>query len=274
MPAQRRLIPPLPPPARPVNGHPAPATGSAAAELNGLAQPQARLAPPARPGPTPPPTPGIDHLSWGGSPSRRRTVITAGIAVLVVVAAVLIPYLVHRSRDDGIGATAPVTPPAASTAGPASPEPAAPPPAGFRLHRDPTGFSIAVPTGWREERDGSLVDFRDPTSSRFIRIDQRNNPRTDPYDDWIRQEPTSKQRLPGYDLIRIGAVQYRGWPTADWEFTWGPRGGQRSHVRIRNVVPNDFHGYAIYWSTTDGQWTQDLPYFDVLVRTFAPKEER
>ena len=39
-------------------------------------------------------------------------------------------------------------------------------------------------------------------------------------------------------------------------------------------MPNEFHGYALYWSTTDSQWAKDLPYFDIFVRTFAPKAER
>jgi hypothetical protein len=197
--------------------------------------------------------------------------------VLAVLAAVLIPFVIDRVRGDGGSASEAGPPPAPTTTGPpATPSPpaAAPPPAGFVLHRDPTGFSIAVPRGWRQERNGSTVDFRDPDSGRFIRIDQRADPSTAPYDDWVSREATYKAELPGYDLVRIANVIYRGWPTADWEFTWGARGSERSHVLIRNVVPNQQHGYALYWSTADTRWTKDLPYFDVFVRTFAPKQGR
>jgi hypothetical protein len=204
-------------------------------------------------------------------------VLTVIAVVLAVIAAVLVPYLINRSREGGIGspqATPSSAVPTTSPSSMASPVAAAAPPAGFQLHRDQTGFSIAVPNGWREERDGSIVDFPDPTSSRFIRIDQRADPRTDPYDDWIGLEPAYKQRLPGYRLIRIANVEYRDWRTADWEFTWGAPGSERSHVIIRNVVPNEFHGYALYWSTPDSHWKKDLPYFDTFVRTFAPKAGR
>jgi hypothetical protein len=277
--------PPLPPPLRRVNGQPTTArppaaatrAGAGAAERDGHTPSSATPQPPLAPTPFPrTPTPRIEDLH--GGPDRRPSLITIAALVLVVMAAVLIPYLIDRSRGDSAVATAPTTPTAAATTANASttpsPEPAAAPPPGFRLHRDPTGFSIAVPNGWREERDGSLVDFHDPTSSRFIRIDQREDPRTEPYDDWISQEPTYKQRLPGYALIRIANVQYRGWRTADWEFTWGAAGSERSHVRIRNVVPNEFHGYALYWSTADSDWADDLAYFDIFVRTFAPKAGR
>ena len=277
VPAPRTAVPPE----RAVNGHatrPVPAGRSvigpapAAAARNGHPAPTRPAPTPARP--SRPAQPRIEELG-GGSASRRRSLLTVLAVVLAVVAAVLIPFLIDRARDDGAAPPADSTPSAAVTSpATASPEPAAPPPAGFVLHRDPSGFSIAVPRGWRLERDGSIVDFRDPTSSRFIRIDQRADPRTEPYDDWIAREPTYKADLPGYDLIRIANVMYRSWPTADWEFTWGASGSERSHVLIRNVVPNEYHGYALYWSTTDARWKKDLPYFETFVRTFAPKPGR
>jgi hypothetical protein len=52
------------------------------------------------------------------------------------------------------------------------------------------------------------------------------------------------------------------------------RGNERSHVLIRNAMPNQFPGYALYWSTTDAQWKKDLLYFDVVARTFAPRTGR
>jgi hypothetical protein len=283
---------PAPPVRRPVNGRSAAALPAGPSVIgaapsadrtprNGRTPPLTRPAAPAPPRPTPfptPPRPRIEELAGGGSGSRRRSVLTVLAVALALVAAVLIPFAVDRARDDASGSPPQAGPKSASPTDPASgsprPEAAAPPPAGFRLHRDRTGFSIAIPSGWREERDGSIVDFRDPTSSRFIRIDQRADPRTDPYDDWIGLEPTYKRRLPGYDLLRIENVPYRGWPAADWEFTWGASGSERSHVRIRNVVPNQYHGYALYWSTTDSGWTKDLPYFDIFVRTFAPRAGR
>jgi hypothetical protein len=33
-------------------------------------------------------------------------------------------------------------------------------------------------------------------------------------------------RLSGYQRISLDRVEYRGWNTADWEFTWDGRNGQ------------------------------------------------
>ncbi|MBC7307754.1 MAG: protein kinase, partial [Dietzia sp.] len=41
-------------------------------------------------------------------------------------------------------------------------------PEGFELHEDPTGFRVAVPAGWRAERDGPRVYLRDPASRAFL----------------------------------------------------------------------------------------------------------
>ena len=202
--------------------------------------------------------------------------------MLAGLAAVLLPKVLDEN-----GTAAGTAPPAASKPAPApptdraatsgtaqpgttsSPEPAAPPPPGFRLYKDPTGFSIAVPRAWRAVRDGTLVDFRGPDSTRFLRIDQRTNPRGDPYDDWIAQAPAVGARLTGYDLKRIARVRFRGWPTADWEFVWGGR-TDPTHVLNRNVVPSPFRAYALYWSTSDSRWTVDRELFDVIASTFSP----
>ena len=287
VPAPRNLTPPE----RVVNGHGTrsvpttrPASGITPAARNGTtangtsgnghtaSPPRPTPVPTRRPGPTTSP-PRIEEIG-GGPTSRRRSLLIALAVVAAVLAALLIPFAIDRARGDDTPEAGPPPGPTATSPAPPSPEAAAPPPDGFVLHRDPTGFSIAVPRGWRQERDGTIVDFRDPTSSRFIRIDQRADPRTEPYDDWIGREATYKAKLPDYDRIRIANVTYRNWPTADWEFTWGARGSERSHVLVRNVVPNEYHGYALYWSTADSRWAKDLPYFDVFVRTFSPKAGR
>jgi len=139
-------------------------------------------------------------------------------------------------------------------------------PAGFFLHEDPTGFSVAVPDGWDVVREGSMVDFEDPASSAYLRIDQTDDPKDDPLADWIAQEQTVSQRLTNYELIRIDGLDYRGWESADWEFVYGESG---THVLNRNVVTGPM-AYAIYWSVPVGQWDAGLSMFDVFAATFQP----
>jgi hypothetical protein len=127
-------------------------------------------------------------------------------------------------------------------------------PAGFTRYTDPVdGFSLVVPAGWRPVRSGTLVDFHDPTSSRFLRIDTSDHPLPDPYQNWIDYEQEFRQGRTGYQLIGIRRVpDYRpdeGWTTADWEFMLGG-----THVLDRNIRVSASRAHAIYWSTPQSRW--------------------
>jgi hypothetical protein len=127
-------------------------------------------------------------------------------------------------------------------------------PAGFTRYTDPRdGFSLIIPAGWRPVRLDTRVDFDDPTSSRFLRIDTSDTPLADPYQNWIDYERQFRQGKSDYRNLGIRRVSdYRpeeGWTTADWEFTLGG-----THVLDRNIRVSDARAHAIYWSTPQSQW--------------------
>jgi eukaryotic-like serine/threonine-protein kinase len=141
-------------------------------------------------------------------------------------------------------------------------------PAGFTLHRDQTGFSIAVPEGWTPVRSGTLVDFREPNGRRFLRIDQTEDPKPDPQQDWLDQEPSVANRLAGYERLSMERVNFRGWEASDWLFEWTASGG-RLRVLNRGLTTGEY-GYALYWSVPEGQWEESRSIFDVAAATFTP----
>ncbi|TDW75389.1 serine/threonine-protein kinase [Kribbella pratensis] len=141
-------------------------------------------------------------------------------------------------------------------------------PAGFERHRDPTGFSVAVPNGWTSERGSGPVYFREPSGSGLLIIDQTDRPKADPVADWRQQEAARRSGYTDYHRIRIEAVNYFD-KAADWEFTYAARSG-RQHVLIRGVVTSPNQAYGIYWSTPDAQWQQNLPALRTILKTFQP----
>jgi eukaryotic-like serine/threonine-protein kinase len=141
-------------------------------------------------------------------------------------------------------------------------------PAGFTLHRDPTGFSVAVPEGWAPVRKGTLVDFQEPGGRRFLRIDQTTDPKPDPNQDWLNQEPSVANRLAGYERISLQPIDFRGWRASDWLFEWSPSSG-RLRVLNRGLTTGAY-GYALYWSVPEGQWEDSRSIFDVAAATFTP----
>ena len=213
---------------------------------------------------------------------------------MAVLAAVLLPQLLDsqdqaaRGQSPAPGSAGPTaqsaatptsTPaPTATTSG--TPTEAAPTtaavPAGFTRYRDPgVGFQVAVPTGWRPVRRGTIVDFDDPGSGRFLRIDTYGEgtpytPRADPYTNWISNERIFRQGKSDYENLGIKRVSYgadKGWTAADWEFRIGG-----THVRNRNVLVDSRRAHAIYWSTPESMWNaaESKRIFDVAAATFVP----
>jgi hypothetical protein len=148
-------------------------------------------------------------------------------------------------------------------------EPGAAVPAGFRLYQDPTGFAVAVPQGWSRSVQGTDTYFRQPDGSGYLQVDQTSQPKPDTLQDWRQQASTAASRFPGYHLVRLDRVAYRGWDAADWEFTW-TSGGSTVHVLNRNIRPSDRHAYALYWSVPDGEWDARQQDFSVIAASFQP----
>jgi hypothetical protein len=159
------------------------------------------------------------------------------------------------------------TPTSGSGSGPLGP---ATIPAGYHGFRNSTGFSIAVPNGWRVSHQGHYVYLLPPSGAQFLLIDQSDHPQPDPLKDWQQQEANRASTYPGYHRIRLEAIRYpQAEKAADWEFTYYHQ-GVLTHVLNRNVLASSHHAYALYWSTPESEWGQSWRIFKVLEQTFRP----
>lgn len=153
--------------------------------------------------------------------------------------------------------------------GDASPAAAGQLPAGWESYTDDSGFSIGVPAGWRTERKGQRVYLRDPGSSRYLLVDQTDEPKPDPLEDWRALEPTLAERFDGYQRVRLERVQVDyAEDAADLEFRYGKDG--RTHVIDRNLVTGPDKAYALYWSAPHEDWPEQRRLFETLATTFTP----
>ncbi|MFB9674340.1 protein kinase domain-containing protein [Streptosporangium vulgare] len=228
----------------------------------------------------------------GGAPPPRRArtgrlALLAGVPVLVVAVGVG-GWLLARNLgdtantgDDQAEATLPVTDPTSTTPPETTPTPEPTPtvtprpsrtvPAGWRLHRDPMGFSVAVPGNWRVKRFAGRdrVEFRAPGASGFLWIESTDDPEKNPVRHWQKVEKagTADNVWPGYRRIGITSLVYRGVPAADWEFTY-LRNGVRTRVLDRGFRTVADKPYAIYWESPASGW--DRSFFDTFTRTFRP----
>jgi hypothetical protein len=127
---------------------------------------------------------------------------------------------------------------------------------------------VAIPAGWTMQREGAHIYFREPGGSRFLLVDQTDQPKADPVADWREQEAARKDGYADYQRIRIEPVDYFE-KAADWEFTYSTSSGRR-HVLIRGVVTSDHQAYGLYWSTPDSRWNESLPLYRTITATFRP----
>jgi len=143
-------------------------------------------------------------------------------------------------------------------------------PPGYRLVSDPLDFTVAVPQGWERRLDGpTRVDFVSPDGSQFLRVDQIPQAGPDAEQAWLDAEPAIADSLSGYSRIRIEPLDYRGWQSADWEFTWEGESGS-VHVLNRGIITEP-RGFALYMSGPDATWeAKSLPVFRVAAATFEP----
>ncbi|MFF5182763.1 serine/threonine-protein kinase [Streptomyces sp. NPDC000345] len=133
------------------------------------------------------------------------------------------------------------------------------------------GYSIGLPTGWKFQSASSAGDrFTGPDGQRLL-VAWTSTPKDDPVADWKNQERYMTRSQ--YKKIRIAAVEYRGWNTADWEFTYA-EGGTKYRVIDRGFVVSDSQGYALMYTAKAAKWSTGLrkSTWQTLTDTFTPKK--
>ncbi|MFG2944927.1 serine/threonine-protein kinase [Streptomyces adustus] len=138
-------------------------------------------------------------------------------------------------------------------------------------HNGGQGYSIGLPAGWKYQSSDSAGDrFTGPDGQKLL-VAWTSTPKGDPKADWENQERYMTRSQ--YKKIRIQAVQYRGWNTADWEFTYVD-GGTQYRTVDRGFVVNGHLGYALMYTAKASEWDGELrkSTWQTLTETFQPKK--
>ncbi|QCD57749.1 serine/threonine-protein kinase [Streptomyces hawaiiensis] len=137
-------------------------------------------------------------------------------------------------------------------------------------HQGNQGYSIGLPKGWKYQSTGAAGDrFTGPDGQKLL-IAWTSTPKGDPVADWKSQERYMVRAQ--YKKIRIEKVDYRGWNTADWEFTYTD-GGTKYRTIDRGFVVDDRQGYALMYTAKAAGWDGDSrkETWRTLTKTFEPK---
>ncbi|MGW3032666.1 serine/threonine-protein kinase [Streptomyces sp. NPDC001178] len=142
--------------------------------------------------------------------------------------------------------------------------------AGQTKYTGSQGYSIGLPKGWKYQSASSAGDrFTGPDGQKLL-VAWTSTPKDDPVADWKNQERYMTRSQ--YRKIRIEQVDYRGWNTADWEFTYAESGTEYRTID-RGFVVNDHLGYALMYTAKAANWGSDLRKgtWQTLAGTFEPK---
>ncbi|MEU6176648.1 serine/threonine-protein kinase [Streptomyces coeruleorubidus] len=137
-------------------------------------------------------------------------------------------------------------------------------------HQGSQGYSIGLPKGWKYQSTGAAGDrFSGPDGQKLL-IAWTSTPKGDPAADWKSQERYMQRAQ--YRKIRIEQVDYRGWNTADWEFTY-VESGTKYRTIDRGFVVDDRQGYALMYTAKAADWSGELrkETWRTLTKTFEPK---
>ncbi|MFF8949754.1 serine/threonine-protein kinase [Streptomyces sp. NPDC014940] len=137
-------------------------------------------------------------------------------------------------------------------------------------HKSGQGYSIGLPKGWKYQSTGAAGDRYTGPDGQKLLVAWTSTPKDDPVADWKNQERSMVRSQ--YQRIRIEKVGYRGWNTADWEFTYSD-GGTRYRTIDRGFVVNDHLGHALMYTAKAANWDGDLRErtWRTLTKSFEPK---
>ncbi|MGW7170821.1 serine/threonine-protein kinase [Streptomyces sp. NPDC054884] len=138
-------------------------------------------------------------------------------------------------------------------------------------YKSAQGYTIGLPAGWKYRTTVSAGDrFAGPDGQKLL-VAWTNTPKGSPVADWKNQERYMVRSQ--YKKVRIAQVNYRGWNTADWEFTY-EEGGTAYRTIDRGFVVNSGLGYALMYTAKAAAWGSDLrgATWATLTDTFTPKK--
>ncbi|MFJ1806679.1 MULTISPECIES: serine/threonine-protein kinase [unclassified Streptomyces] len=138
-------------------------------------------------------------------------------------------------------------------------------------HKGGQGYSIGLPAGWKYQTSVSAGDrFTGPDGQKLL-VAWTTTPKGDPVADWKNQERYMTRSQ--YKKVRIEQADYRGWNTADWEFTYTDSGTAYRTID-RGFVVNDGLGYALMYTAKSAAWGTDLRQttWATLADSFQPKK--
>ncbi|MFE0150789.1 protein kinase [Nonomuraea sp. NPDC059007] len=166
------------------------------------------------------------------------------------------------------------TPPTAAGGAPSSSSSTAPEPSvatvpdGYKEHTA-AGFTAALPGTWKAATTSGGATFTGPKDSGMKITVQQTAPQPDGGVAELSKEEADGG-VEGYIQVQLQALEWRGWKSADWEYTYALENGVPMHALTRFVSIDDAAAYKITFAIPELKWDDQTETRNTFLNTFRP----
>jgi len=131
-----------------------------------------------------------------------------------------------------------------------------------------TGFKIDYPSDWRVSREGQYTDFRHPDSAAALRVVVQDSNARSAEAAWLELERRFRTEQQSYSRIRLEPDEFRGYTSAEWEFTY-TRGGVQLHNLDLGVVTGK-QSFTLNFESRAANWSVVQAFMERFESSFKP----
>jgi hypothetical protein len=152
-----------------------------------------------------------------------------------------------------------------------SPKPSTPEaPEGYRVTKDPRGFTLAVPDGFTREVDGPRVFYKSPGGTFRIGIKETDPAPGGPLAVQRRADAKGPDNNPGYRDGEVTETSHNGRPAALWQFSWnGFTDAEGDRHTFDLCWQEGGRMYDVWVSAPVAKTKESRRYFDTAVDSFV-----
>jgi hypothetical protein len=114
--------------------------------------------------------------------------------------------------------------------------------------------------------DESSVDFRDPVTGAYMRVDWTDAPGTDVVGTAENFEVGFADRHENYHRVKLDAAVFKGFDAVDWQYTFSDGGADLRAINLQFVTGT--HGFALNFQTRAEDWEALQEELEIFKQTF------
>lgn len=142
---------------------------------------------------------------------------------------------------------------------------------GWETYEDPTaGYTLQYPPTWEPRvRAENRIDFTDPSSGSYLRVEWTDEPGDDVMAKLEEIAAGFASRQSNYQEHQITETEYLGYPAGLWEYSYESRGAELHAYNLQFVIEDEW-GFALNFQTREENWSESQELWEAFKTEFEP----